>query len=77
VCDGSYLRFTELRFAPEWHDASTFTAPEECLSGSDLGRRAPAARGLGASAIEVLEQVVGGQFNVFVIELCGSVDAGD
>jgi hypothetical protein len=31
----------------------------------------------GASAIEVLEQVVGGQFNVFVIPLRGSVDAGD
>ena len=37
----------------------------------------PQRIGSGASAIEVLEQVVGGQFNIFVIELCGSVDAGD
>ena len=33
--------------------------------------------GSGTSAIEVLGQVVGGQFNLFVIELCGSVHAGD
>jgi hypothetical protein len=33
--------------------------------------------GSGASAIEVLEQVVGGQFNLLVVELCGTVDAGD